>query len=130
VDVYCGLDRPGGFIFRRRLGFLGFEFFFVPGVVAEGGIPDAARVDYYLLRAGLELCAAEVAGGGLQRIEEEGGGFVVHLIRQEEAHALHECDLDRVRVFEDRQIQGVPRAAGAIGVELDASLLPALVEVT
>ncbi len=55
---------------------------------------------------------------------------MVHLIRQEETHALHECDLDRVRVFEDRQIEGVTRAAGAVGVELDASLLPALVEVT
>ena len=63
---------------------------------------DSARIDHYLLRAGFELCAAEIAGGGLQGIEEESGSLVVHLIRQEEAHALHECDLDRVRVFEDR----------------------------
>jgi hypothetical protein len=83
---------------------LRFEFFFVPGVVSEGGVGNAARVDYYFLWTGLEFCVAEVGGGGLQGIEEEGSGFVVHLIRQEETHALHECNLDRVRVFEDRQI--------------------------
>ena len=55
---------------------------------------------------------------------------MVYLIRQKETHALHECYLDRVRVFEDRQIERVTRAAGLVGVELDASLLPALVKVT
>jgi len=54
---------------------------------------------------------------------------VVDLIGQEETHALHECDLDRVCVFEDRQVERVTRTAGLVGVELDASLLPALVEV-
>jgi hypothetical protein len=34
------------------------EFFFVPGVVAQGGVGDAAGVDYYLLGAGLEGGAA------------------------------------------------------------------------
>jgi hypothetical protein len=34
------------------------EFFFVPGVVAQGGVGDAAGVDYYLLGTGLEGGAA------------------------------------------------------------------------
>ena len=34
------------------------EFFFVPGVVAQGGVGDAARVDYYLLGAWFEGGAA------------------------------------------------------------------------
>jgi len=34
------------------------EFFFVPGVVAQGGVGDAAWVDYYLLGAGFEGGAA------------------------------------------------------------------------
>jgi hypothetical protein len=34
------------------------EFFFVPGVVAQGGIGDAAWVDYYLLGTRLEGGAA------------------------------------------------------------------------
>jgi len=103
------------------------EFFSVPGVVAEGGVGDAARVDYYFLRTGFELCVAEVGGGGLQGIEEESGGFVVDLIRQEEAHALHEGYLDRVCVFQDRQVERGAGAAGFVGVELNASLLPALI---
>jgi hypothetical protein len=37
--------------------------------------------------------------GGLQGVEKKGGGAVVDLIGQEEAHALHEGYLDRVRVF-------------------------------
>ncbi len=34
------------------------EFFFVPGVVAERGVGDAARIDHYLLRVGFEGGAA------------------------------------------------------------------------
>jgi hypothetical protein len=57
-------------------------------------------------------------------------GFVIHLIGEEETHALHEGYLDRVCVFEYRQVERGARAAGFVGVELNASLLPALVEVT
>jgi hypothetical protein len=78
------------------------ELFFVPGIVAEGGVGDAAGIDYDLLRTRLEGGAAEIGGGGLQGIEEETGGLVVQLVGEEKTQALHECDLDRVRVFEDR----------------------------
>jgi len=47
------------------------EFFFVPGVVAQGGVWDAARVDCYLLRAGLEGGAAYIRISGLQGIENK-----------------------------------------------------------
>src|SRR5713101_9470434 len=47
------------------------EFFFVPGVVAERGVGDAARIDHYLLRAGFEGGAAEIGGGGLQGVEKK-----------------------------------------------------------
>jgi len=87
-------------------------------------------IDHYLLRAGLEGGAAEIGRGGLQRVEEERGGAVVDLIGEEETQSLHEGDLDRVRVFEDGQFERVTRAAGVVGAELDASLLPALMEVT
>jgi len=38
--------------------FITGEFFFVPGVVAQGGVGDAARIDYYLLGTGFEGGAA------------------------------------------------------------------------
>ena len=92
MDAYGCMDVSGCcFLLVILFG----EFFFVPGVVAEGGVGDAA---------GFEGGAAEIRRGGLQGIEEESGGAVVDLIGQEEAHALHEGYLDRVRVFQDRQI--------------------------
>jgi len=60
LDVYSGggggrfVDRLCGFLVVFIIG----EFFFVPGVVAEGGVGDAAGVDYYLLGAGLKGGAA------------------------------------------------------------------------
>ena len=55
---------------------------------------------------------------------------MVDLVGEEETQSLHEGDLNRVRVFEDRQFERVTRTARAVGAELNASLLPALVEVT
>ena len=55
MDVYGRVDVCGGFFLLVLI--LG-EFFFVPGVVAEGGVCDAAWVDYYLLRTGFEGGAA------------------------------------------------------------------------
>jgi hypothetical protein len=113
-------------VFLRSIG----EFLFVPGVVAEGSVGDAAGIDHDLLGPGLEGGAAEIRRGGLQGIEKKSSSAVVDLVSKKEPHALHECDLDGVRVFEDRQVERVTRTAGLIGVELDASLLPALVEMT
>jgi len=86
LDVYGCMDIGGGFFLLILI--LG-EFFFVPGVVAQGGVGDAAWVDHYLLGAGFEGGAAQIRGGGLQGVEKKSGGPVVHLIRQEQAHALH-----------------------------------------
>ena len=137
MDVYGFRGVVGGFVvclcsFRVVL-FVSLvvhgEFFFVPGIVTEGGVGDAARIDHDLLGTGFEGGAAEIGRGGLQGIEKESGGSVVDLVGKEETHPLHERDLDRIRVFEDGQVERVTRTAGAVGVELDASLLPALVEV-
>jgi hypothetical protein len=57
LDVYGRVDVCGGF-FLLVLVFIIGEFFFVPGVVAQGGVGDAAWVDYYLLRARFEGGAA------------------------------------------------------------------------
>jgi hypothetical protein len=42
---------------------------------------------------------------------------------------LHERNLNGVGVFEYREIEGGAASAGAVGVEDDASVLPAFVEV-
>jgi len=57
VDGLRGIrDR---FLVRLCLFLIVFgEFFFVPGVVAQGGVGDGAWVDYHLLRTGLEGGAA------------------------------------------------------------------------
>ena len=55
LDVYGRVDVCGGFFLLILI--LG-EFFFVPGVVAQGGVGDAAWIDYYLLRTGFEGGAA------------------------------------------------------------------------
>lgn len=57
-----------------------FEFCFVPSVVAQGGVADSAGIDDYLFRMGLEFCAAEIGGGSLQGVEEEGGLLGVDLV--------------------------------------------------
>jgi hypothetical protein len=108
----------------------GGEFFLVPGVVAERGIGEAAVIDDDLLGLRLEVSAAEIGRSGLQGIKEECGGPVVHLVGEEKTQALHEGDLDGVSVFEDGQVERVTGTAGAVGVELDAMLLPLLVKVT
>ena len=67
MDVHGCRGAGGWFVVRLCLFLIVVgEFFFVPGVVAEGGVGDAARVDHYLLGAGLKGGAAEIGGGGLQ----------------------------------------------------------------
>ena len=73
--------------------------------------------------------------GGLQGVEEESGVLAVDLAGDDEAHDLHERDLDRVGVFEDGERDGDPAAAGAgvfgaIEVELDDLFVVEFVEVT
>ncbi len=105
------------------------KFLFVPGIVAEVGIGHAGAVDDDLLRTRGEIGVGQVVGGGLQGVEEEGGGFVLDLSGQEETHDLHESELDGVGVFEEGEGEGRWRsAAGAVGVELSVGALPEVVE--
>jgi hypothetical protein len=55
---------------------------------------------------------------------------VIDLVGDEEAHDLHESDLDGVGVFEDGQDESGDAAAGAVGGEFDAFVLKAFVEET
>ncbi len=50
--------------------------------------------------------------------------------REEQAHNLHEGDLDRIGVFEDGESEGSGAAASAIGSEADAFVVKALVKET
>ena len=69
---------------------------------------------------GLELHLTEVERGGLQGVEEESGDFRIELPGQDEAHDLHEGDLDGVGVLE----HGHGEAEGAAGWTFSAMRWP------
>jgi hypothetical protein len=79
---------------------------------------------------GFEVGHAQVGAGSLQSIEQEAGGLVVDLLRDEQAHDLHESDLNGVGVFEDGEDEGSDAATGAVGVEFDLFVLKTFVEET
>jgi len=124
-------DDRGGFVFFLFfvVVFIAFEVFVVPDVRTELGFGYVADVEDDVVGAREELGQAEVGAGGLQGIEEEAGGFVVELSGDEEAHDLHEGDLDGVGVLEDGEFEGGDAATGAVGAELDAFVLKAFVEI-
>ncbi len=107
-----------------------FEFFFVPGLIAEAGFRHSLRIDHHLRRLRLEAGGAQIGRCGLQCVEEQGGGFVFDLLGEKQTHDLHEGDLNGVGVFEQREIEREAGAARLVGIDLDATLLPALVEET
>jgi hypothetical protein len=110
--------------------FFFFEIFAAPGVFTERGIAYGAGIDDDAgFDDGLEVDAAEVGGGGLEGVEQEAGGFGVDLPVEDEAHDLHERDLDGICVLEHGQVERGASAAGAVGVEHDAGFLPILMEV-
>ena len=74
--------------------------------------------------------APEVGRGGLQGVEQQAGSSGLYLSAEDEAHDLHERDLDGFGVLEHGHIDDGAAAAGAIGVEDDASVAPTLVKVT
>lgn len=128
------------------LGFALFLLIFFPGEVVV--FPDVhlkrsfghiARVKNHIVDERFKLRAGQVGAGGLQRVEEEAGDFAVELARDEQAHDLHERNLDGVGIFEDGQVNhdaGVTlRVFESTGFELvemqgDALFVMALVEVT
>jgi hypothetical protein len=91
-------------------------------------VHSIAADDYIGNHLGFEGGEAEIATSGLQGIEEETGGFRIDLTPGEEAHDLHERDLDRIGILEDGQGEIGRGCAFAIGVEFDLLLLRAFVE--
>jgi hypothetical protein len=118
----------GGFF----VSFFGiFEVFVLPLGVAQGGFVDSGGVDYdFGFDYGLEIGTAQVERRGLQGVEEEAGGFVVDLVGDQQAHDLHEGDLDRVGVLEDGQVEGGRGLAGLRGIDDDALIVPLFMKET
>ena len=123
-----GFDGAIGFGFNFVLLF--FEVFVFPEAFVEKSVGSVARVEDDVVRVRLEVGHAQVSAGGLQGVEQEAGGFVVDLLGDEQAHDLHESDLDGVGIFEDGEDKGGDAAAGAVGGEVDAFVLKAFVEKT
>jgi len=92
-------------------------------------VSDAAGIDDDGLTAkGGERHPAEVEGGGLEGVEEEPGGFGVELAGEDEAHDLHEGDLDGIGVLEDGH--GETEWGGGRGVQGNVLALPFFVKET
>ena len=64
----------------------------------------------------------------MQCVEEESGDFWIELPGEDEAHDLHERDLDGVSVLEHRH--GEAERGGGVGVQRNALALPVLVKET
>src|SRR5450432_762235 len=80
------------------------KFGLVPGGIAKPGARDGAGIDDDVLAEMLfKFQLTDVAGSGLEGIEEEPGGFEIKLAGGDEAHDLHKRDLDGVGVLEDGQ---------------------------
>ena len=121
----------GRFVLIFFFVFFLFEIFPAPGIFAERSLVYRAGIDDHAgLNGGFEIDSAEVRGGGLQGVEQEAGGFAVQLAAEDQAHDLHERDLDGVGVLEHGQVERGAGAAGAVGVEDDAGFLPILMEIT
>jgi hypothetical protein len=120
-------------LFFSALVFLVFfvflKFCLSPGVVAEVVVADRTGIDHdALAMIGLKLHLAEVERGGLQGVEEESGDFRIELPAKDEAHDLHERDLDGVGVLEHGH--GEAKRGGGLRVQLDLLALPILVKET
>src|ERR1700722_14766690 len=73
-----------------------------------------------------EIGAPEVGRGGLQGVEQQAGGFGLYLSAEDEAHDLHERDLDGVGVLEHGHIDDDAAEAGARVVGGEVRVGPAL----
>ena len=106
-----------------------FEILVFPNVLAEIRIDDVTRVEDDFVKARLEVSHPQIGASGLQRVKKKAGGFVLDLVRDEQAHDLHKGDLDGVGVFEDGQNKSRD-APFAVGGEFDGFVLKALVDET
>ncbi len=125
-------EALGLFFFLPNIFFHRFfrEIFGGPGVVAEAVFADSAgRDDDAGFAAVFEVGVAQIEGGGLQAVEQEASGFVVELAAEDEAHDLHERDLDGVGVLEHGEFDDGGEAERAGAVEVNMSGAPAIMEV-
>jgi hypothetical protein len=74
-----------------------------PGLIADDPFGNAEQIYRDIPVIWLKLGAAQVGGGDLQAIEQQAGGFGVHLAADNHAHDLSEGDLDGVGVLEHGQ---------------------------
>ena len=89
------------------------------------GIDDDSGLECFL-KAGV----TQIAGGNLQCVEQHAGSFSIELTVEQQAHDLHEGDLNGVGVLEDGQVERGTAVARFGGVNDDALLVPALVKET
>src|SRR5450755_524695 len=126
---FCFLRQAfffGHFVFFCFLG----EIFGVPGFLIEAVAGDATRVDDDVgLTTMLEIDAGKIGGSGLQAVEHQAAGFGIELAAEDEAHDLHERDLDGVGVFENRKLDGGGDAECSGIVQVEVSGAPAIMEV-
>jgi hypothetical protein len=115
-----------GFLFL----FVVFKVLTVPNVRLQWRVGDIAHVEDDVGGEGLEVSHAQVGARGLEGVKQETGSFVIHLPGDEQAHDLHERDLDGVGVFKDRQFEGRDATAGLVGTDADTLILKAFVEKT
>ena len=76
----------------------------------------------------LKASAAQVGGGDLQGIEQQAGGFGVHLAADDHAHDLPEGDLDGLGVLEHGQNKLGCDVMGGVA-EVNSGHAPATMEV-
>jgi hypothetical protein len=106
------------------------ELLVFPGAIVQRSDRGVAWIEDDVVLIGIEARVAEVAAGGLQGVEKKAGGFVIDLIGEQQAQDLHEGDLDRIGIFEDRESESARAAAGAICSEADALIVKAFVKET
>jgi len=99
-----------------------------PGFVADDPFGDREQVYSDLPVIWLKAGAAQVGGCDLQAIEQQAGGFGVHLAADNHAHDLSECDLDGVGVLEHGQNKLGCDVMGGVA-EVNAGHAPATMKV-
>ena len=100
-----------------------------PGVVAEDPFRDAEQIYRDMLfKTWLKVRAAQVGRCDLQGIEQQAGGFAVHLAADDHAHDLPERDLDGVGVLEHGQVEHRCDVVNGLA-QVNTGHLPAAVEI-
>jgi two-component system LytT family response regulator len=110
--------------FQLVVFFGAFEIVFKPLRAGDTGGSDRVTIDHHIgdvIR--LKIGIAEVVAGGLQGIEHEACGLMIDFAGAEHLDDLHERDLDRVGVFEQRKIEALCRSIGSDFRPLAANLV-------